>query len=230
MEKIFIQHLCELADKSPSALAVASGLSTTTLTRHTTDNVEVNHKLSITSLRKIANYLGVSVDKLVLHRELVAESLKNSQKIPNLQPQIESGLTRMQPRARTDSEFGPKMVSILGHANGSREALILNFDEPIGEAPQHPHQKGVKNGFALYTKGESMSPRYTPGELVYAIGNRQPLPNQDCIVELKNGEGYVKQFVRLTEKELICRQFNPEKEWKRPASEIKAIHAIVGRG
>lgn len=127
--------------------------------------------------------------------------------------------------------FGTEMVPILGHVNGSGEAVVLNFDEPIGEAPLHPNQKNVRGGFALYTVGESMSPRYRPGELVYAIAKRQPQPSQDCIVEMnQDNESFLKEFVRFTDKEIICKQLNPTKEWKRPRADIKAIHAVVGRG
>lgn len=130
-----------------------------------------------------------------------------------------------------DHSFGPDTVPILGQVNGSSEAIVLNLDEPIGEAPRHPHQKGIKNAFALYVKGESMTPRLMSGELIYAIMNRPPLSNQDCVIEMKNnGESYVKQFIKTTDKEIICRQFNPLKEWRRLLTEVKAMHAIVGRG
>lgn len=122
------------------------------------------------------------------------------------------------------------MISVLGNANGSGEAVILNFDDPIGEAKRHPAQEGMRGAFALHTRGESMTPRYFPGDLVYVIANQPPAREQDCIVEMQNGESYLKVFVKITEKEVICRQYSPAKEWTRPASEVKSVHAVVGRG
>ena len=128
-------------------------------------------------------------------------------------------------------QFGPETVPLLGQANGSGEAVVINFNEPVGEVPIHPNQKNIKGAFALYAVGESMSPRYRPGELIYAISRRQPLPNQDCLIELvKDGECFLKEFVKFTDKEIICRQLNPVKEWRHPKSDIKAVHAVVGRG
>ncbi len=127
-------------------------------------------------------------------------------------------------------QYGPDTVPVYGAANGSSEALVLNFDEPIGEVAKHPNQTGMQKAFAVYTHGNSMSPRYRDGELVYVAANRRPTKGQDCIVEMENGESFIKEFIKTTDKEIICGQLFPQKEWKRPLSGIRAIHAIVGRG
>lgn len=127
-------------------------------------------------------------------------------------------------------QFGPDTVPILGHANGSPDAVIISMDNEVGRALRHPNQDGLKDSFALYAVGESMSPRYMPGELVYAVANKPPMRGTDCLIEMQNGETFLKQFAKRTEKDLICRQLNPPKDWKRSISEIKAIHAVVGRG
>lgn len=128
------------------------------------------------------------------------------------------------------TEYGPDLIPILGYANASNGAVLLNYDEPIGEALRHPKQKGVKKAFWLSVYDESMVPRYYPNELAAVAGDRMPVSKADCVIEMQNGETYIKQFVRLNDKELICKQLNPSREWKRPRSEIRAIHAIVGRG
>jgi phage repressor protein C with HTH and peptisase S24 domain len=129
-----------------------------------------------------------------------------------------------------DIPFGPDVVPVLGNANGSSEAIMLNVDEPIGELPRHPNQFNMKGAFAVYARGESMYPRYKSGDPVYAIANRPPARGQDCLVEMTNGEGFLKEFIKQTEEYIICEQFNPPGEWKRKLSDIHAIHAIVGRG
>lgn len=122
------------------------------------------------------------------------------------------------------------IIPVLGHANGSKEAIMLNFDEPIGEVTSHPNQVGMRGAFALYARGDSMGYRYKDGELVYVIANKPPVRGQDCIVEMKNGESYLKEFDRRTNKEIICQQYKPEGIWKRKMEDVKALHAVVGRG
>ncbi len=142
---------------------------------------------------------------------------------------IKKSLLPLSPKENNEHAFGPDMLPILGYANASDEAILLNYDEPIGFALRHPSQKDAKKAYFLEIYDESMSPRYYPGELAAINGDKRPLPKRDCAIELVNGEAYIKQFIRMNEKELVCHQLNPPKEWKRPRSQVKAIHAVGGR-
>lgn len=239
VEKILIQQLSEAAALAPSALAVAAGIVPSTLTRHTTETVEIKSKLSLKTLGKLASYMDMQPATLVGHRDAIERAIRAGKQPPvldrnkfviNTPQSVESGLQPMIARSMGDSPFGPDTVPVLGNANGSSEAIVLNFDEPIGEIMRHPNQKGMKNSFALYMHGESMYPRYMEGDPVYAIANRPPSRGQDCIIEMSNGDSFIKHFIKKTAKEIICQQFKPDKEWKRPLADIKAIHAVVGRG
>jgi phage repressor protein C with HTH and peptisase S24 domain len=137
-------------------------------------------------------------------------------------------LPKILKKNKDTATFGPDMVPILGHANGSSEAIMLNFDEPIGETMRHPRQINMQGAFALQVRGNSMSPKYEAAQKVFPLLNHFPKQQQGCIVEMKNGEAFIKVFIRETEKELIFKQYNPPKEWKRSKSEVKALHAIVG--
>lgn len=158
----------------------------------------------------------------------VGEILGESEK--KIKNQEESRLPTATEGSMSPVSFGPDMVPILGSANGSSEALILNFDEPIGEIMRHPNQKGMKGSFAVLMRGESMYPRYKEADPIFAIYNRPPSRGQDCLIELTNGESFVKCFIKKTAKDLICEQYNPASEWKRKLADVKAMHAVVGRG
>lgn len=175
-------------------------------------------KLTDNKIRKLADFFNVNSSVILGDEKILMEKRYNV--IDSFKKQSE----------RNQVHFGPDTIPILGLANGSPEALILNFDEPIGEILRHPNQVGMKGSFALYARGESMSPRYMSGDPVYVIANKPPSKDQDCIIELTNGESYLKRFTKQTNKELICYQYNPPREWKRLSTEIKAIHAVVGRG
>lgn len=239
VEKILIQQLSELAGMAPSALAVAVGIVPSTLTRHTTKNVEITSKLSLKTLGKIAEHLNIPASVLVGHRDAIENAVKSGKTIPELPETYEKHQKSIPKYDRLSNKldermgqisFGPDMIPILGHANASSSAIMLNHDDPIGEAPRHPNQKGVRNAFYLKIYDESMAPRYYPGERAAVNGGSMPLTKEDCIIEMNNGEAYIKQFVRTTSKDVVCRQLNPDKEWKRALSDVKAIHAVVGRG
>jgi phage repressor protein C with HTH and peptisase S24 domain len=125
---------------------------------------------------------------------------------------------------------GAETVPVLGQDGSKAGALVINEKEEVGRVAAHPQQAGVRRAFAFYTRGESMAPRYRSGELVYVVSNRPPVEGQDCLIELRTGDACLRQFLRQTEGKLVYRQLNPEKEFRRDLSEIKALHTVVGRG
>lgn len=68
--------------------------------------------------------------------------------------------------------------------------------------------------YALYVEGESMSPKFEPGELVYVNPHRKPLPGDYVVVQepdSNNGEprAFIKKLVRVTGTKVHTVQFNP---------------------
>ena len=133
------------------------------------------------------------------------------------------------------SEAGPgaaieASIPVLGRAAGENDGVLIDMREKIGETERHPAQKNMKGAFAFCVRGETMSPRYRPGELAYAAARKPPGKGQDCIVELANGAGYLREFIAHKGDFVLCRQLSPAKEVKWRVAEIKALHAVVGRG
>lgn len=132
--------------------------------------------------------------------------------------------------SREKVSFGPDTIPLLGTANGSGDAIIINFDEEISRIMRHPNQANVKLAYAVIVYGDSMSPRFKHGEKAYINGDREPIKDQDCIIDMNDGTAYIKTFLRKTDKEIICEQINPHKEFRRPIKDVKTLHVISGRG
>lgn len=47
---------------------------------------------------------------------------------------------------------------------------------------------------------------------------------------MKNGDAFIKQLVRLSERKIRIRQFNPPLEKEMPLDDIEAVYAVIGRG
>jgi phage repressor protein C with HTH and peptisase S24 domain len=88
--------------------------------------------------------------------------------------------------------------------------------------------RGVANAFALYADGESMQPRYFAGELLFVNPNRPITPNCFVAVELTDGRGQVRQFLRRTHDGIFLRRLNPDQEQRLPAVEVKRMYRITG--
>ena len=128
-------------------------------------------------------------------------------------------------------EFGPDQVPVYGYAAGTTDdALNLHNGAEIGRVARHPKQASIKKAFAVYVVGESMIPRFRPGQTLYILPGRWPAAGEDVVVELENGDGYVKEYRRRTQKEIICWQYNPDGEWRRPLNQVRAVHSVAGTG
>ncbi len=151
----------------------------------------------------------------------------------------------LQPEARAPVvEFGdayypaptgdlPKNVPVLGLAVGGEDADFYWNGETIDLVKRPVSLANAKGVYALYLAGESMSPKYEEGELVYVNPSRHPQIGDYVIVELhpaegeRSGAGFVKRLVKRTSTTIVTLQFNPEKEIVFQLSEVRALHRIV---
>lgn len=92
----------------------------------------------------------------------------------------------------------------------------------------------VSKAYGVRISGESMSPRYEDGEIVYVDTTQTPRRGDYVVVQIDAGVegdapwGYVKRFVRHNSDELVLAQFNPEKEMTFPHRQVVSVHVIVG--
>jgi len=93
---------------------------------------------------------------------------------------------------------------------------------------------GVDNAFAVYVAGDSMAPRFEPGELLFVHPGRPPQPGDDVLVESHGGDGepgacYLKRLVRRAGGTVVLGQFNPVREIRIDAKKVQAIHKVLTR-
>lgn len=111
----------------------------------------------------------------------------------------------------------PKDVPVLGtvagsdHGNGS-----FQLTSDVVDYVRRPYGLlGAKDVYALYVEGESMIPKYAPGDLVFVHPHRKAR-NGDYVViqepDTNNGEprGFIKRLVTITTRLVRTEQFNPK--------------------
>jgi phage repressor protein C with HTH and peptisase S24 domain len=121
-------------------------------------------------------------------------------------------------------------LPVLGAVKGGSEGFYFNDGEAKEFVERPANLKGAFNGFALYVDGDSMEPRYFAGELLYVNPNRPVTKHCFVAVELADGQGLIKQFVRRTDQEVVLHQFNPARDIVLKADEVKRIYRITGAG
>lgn len=111
----------------------------------------------------------------------------------------------------------PRDMPVLGTAAGSEDGngsfqlttdVIDYVRRPAGLA-------GAKDAYALYVEGESMAPRFEPGDLVFIHPHRKPQPGDYVIIQQADtvsGElrAFIKRLVKITGTTIRVTQFNPE--------------------
>lgn len=135
---------------------------------------------------------------------------------------------RMASAAIAGGAVGSRDLPVLGAVKGGAEGFYFNEGEAKEYLVRPPTLDGVANGFALYVEGESMEPRYFAGEILYVNPNRPITRNCFVAVELADGQGMIKQFLRRSDEHVMLHQFNPPKDIRVPVENVKRIYRITG--
>lgn len=127
----------------------------------------------------------------------------------------------------------PRDVPVKGNAAGGTDADFCFNGETIDYVRRPPGIARATGVFALYVTGNSMSPRFTHGELIYLTSARPPGIGDYVVVELlptsDGGDtaGYIKRLDKRTLTKLVCSQFNPPKTLEFELKKIKAVHRVI---
>ncbi len=112
---------------------------------------------------------------------------------------------------------------------------IANY---VRRPPGITNMRGV---FGVYVRGDSMIPKFEPGELIFATSAQQPAINDYVVVELHSlnsgsefedeahspARGIIKRLTKRSGSKMHFSQFNPAKELIFERSEIKALHRVL---
>lgn len=121
-------------------------------------------------------------------------------------------------------------LPVLGAAMGGDNSLFFDNGAIHERIRRPPNLDGVQNAFAIYMVGDSMEPRYFAGEFLFVNPNRPPARNCFVVVELGDGQGMVKQFIKRDDTILHLRQFNPDKDLEIENEKVRSVYRIVGTG
>lgn len=119
-------------------------------------------------------------------------------------------------------------LPVMGAVKGGSEGFYFNEGEPKEFVARPSGLDGVANAFALYVDGDSMEPRYFAGEILYVNPNRPITKSCFVAVELQDGQGMIKQFVKRSDDTVVLRQFNPSKDIRLPTRDVKRMYRITG--
>jgi phage repressor protein C with HTH and peptisase S24 domain len=119
------------------------------------------------------------------------------------------------------------------YASAEGGAGIIITSEPIDFIRRPEPLLSVRDGYACYVIGDSMSPAYEQGDLLLVHPGRPARPGDDCafLRGLDDGtqEALVRRLLRSTPEKWRVRQFNPAKDLDLDRSHWQKIQLIVGK-
>lgn len=180
-----------------------------------------DNEITTSNLRKLADFLGI--DYLAANRGELVFSEEAAQDITEIQKIGEGASTSLR---------GPRDVPVLGASYGSADADFEMNGTVVDYVRRPEGIATARDIFALHVLGDSMSPKFEPGDLVYC-GGRTPVPGDDVVVEMnpeatgEAGKGFIKRLVGRQGGKIICRQFNPPVEVAFTLSDVRAIHRVI---
>lgn len=124
----------------------------------------------------------------------------------------------------------PKKIPIVGRVQAGPDGLLHIDDYHAG----HPDGymlwwSSCENAYALRIRGESMSPRYLPGEFVGVDPCAEVLPSDEVIVMLKNGARLIKRLLWMRDEQACFESVN--KNFQNiiiPLEELEKLHLVIG--
>lgn len=127
----------------------------------------------------------------------------------------------------------PRDVPVMGTAVGGDNGDFRFNGEAVDYVRRPPGLDKIREAFAIYLRGDSMSPRFDHGDLLYIHPGQPVRPGDYVLVELHGqdsepGACYVKRLVKQTAHKLVLAQFNPPIDnIEVPADRVKSALKIL---
>jgi phage repressor protein C with HTH and peptisase S24 domain len=217
-------------DASMEDVAFAAGMSKAAYAK-----LENGKTKSTTRWRELADHLGISHDDFI-------KAMPSVSPAGGASPRVSRGVRLMQrpdgtyiggaPGMADNRTRMPSMSPVLGHAAAGAHGYVI-IGDPIAYEPTPPELENAQEGYLLYVSGESMVPRFFPGERISVHPGRPYSRNDFVVVQFDDGSpehvGMVKQFQGYDDEtgDLLLSQYNPATEIRVPGDKVREIHRVV---
>lgn len=149
----------------------------------------------------------------------------------DLDPAYREGFYRAPPAFLGEDDF-----PVFSATEGGKGEMVISSD-PLEMVPRPWYLKNVKEGYAVLVTGESMEPRYSPGEIVVVNPKAALIRGKDAIIHTAREGGdfraMIKSYMGSTPESWKLRQFNPppgeKPDFSAPKKQWPFAVRVVGR-
>ena len=121
-------------------------------------------------------------------------------------------------------------TSLAGVWHEGSEIALHSIDQStiVGRVDRPAALASDPDAYAVTMVGQSMWPRFRAGRRLLVSPASPVTVGDDVLVQLSGGKAMIKELVRRSAAKAGLRQFNPDQVFSVDASEIVAIHKILG--
>jgi len=165
-------------------------------------------------IAKLAQILRVPVAWIISDDEMVLQNVGNQAQSPSV-----ASL--------------PVDVPVFGVAVGGSGGDFRLNGQVVDYVRRPPGISNLRNVYALWILGDSMSPWNKDGDLIYVSPARPPVVGDHVVVQLQDaadgepGLAMVKLLIGKTPTQLKLGQYNPIREFTLALAKIKSIHKVL---
>lgn len=187
--------------------------------------------LKLDNLLKLAHALGVDPQELmpddIDYREQVR---RQDAGVAESMSRIMGSLDRhavLKQRAPEAPPAGDRMPVLVGARGGSQ--LMFAEDGALDWTPTPHYLREVRGAYAAWVVGDSMMPRFRPGQVLHVHPSRPPSAGAGVVIQLSAGEVMVKEFVRSTAQGVWVREYHPDdRTFLLEAERVVSCHVVLG--
>lgn len=127
----------------------------------------------------------------------------------------------------------PLTVPVFGTVRGGSDGDFILQGEVVEHVRRLPGIESLKDTYALYIVGDSMTPWATEGDLIYVTATRPPFPGCKVVVQTQDPMtgvttgALIKAYEGRTDKVLKLSQYNPVREVVIPLTKVKSVHRVL---
>jgi phage repressor protein C with HTH and peptisase S24 domain len=119
-------------------------------------------------------------------------------------------------------------LPVRGLAQAGQQQALLLAEGAVSFVERPPSLCGNGQAFAVWVAGQSMLPRYRPGEMVYVDPTKPLSSGCFALVEMADHTAFIKEYMGQSRARILLRQYNPQRKIELPSAEIKGLYRIIG--
>ncbi|MBQ1595893.1 MAG: helix-turn-helix domain-containing protein [Clostridia bacterium] len=211
-----IEHLRKQKGITQGELGAAIGVTKTAISYYENEK----RQLTADILQKLAEYFGVSTDEILGLNESKQEPIGKPIDPAEFPPQT---LTR---QPLPDLEKETALIPILGSVRAGYDYIAE--EEMLGWLKVEPSFKAMHpQAFALYVKGDSMSPEIHHNDIAVCLPDQEIRDNDVAVICVNGDEGTVKR-VRFEDNGLTLLPANPRyKAHRYTPEDVESLPVIL---